>query len=130
MTRQALLHLRRSYFHNEHKYTCTHWRDFDFDVLNKIMYITRAGRGDNDTYNDVILMFDTETSKQTLNTVCSNYVVAWTVSIRAFDTNIATIYTDVVSSANVPTNWGLYWNNKTDAVKHNVVYTFLFALWL
>ena len=92
MTRQALLNMRRSYFQNEHKYTCTHWCDFDFDVLNKIMYITRAGRGDNDTYNDVILMFDTETSKQTLNTVCSNYVVAWTISIRAFNTNIATIY--------------------------------------
>ena len=92
MTRQALLHLRRSYFQNEHKYTCTHWRDFDFSVFDKIMYITRAGRGDNDTYNDVILMFDTETSKEKPNEVCSNYVVAWTISVRAFNVNVCTLY--------------------------------------
>lgn len=92
MTRQALLNKRRAYFHNEHKYICAHWKDFDFDIFDKIMYIARAGRGDNDTYNDVILMFDTETSKETPGIVCSNYVVAWTLSVRAFNTNICTLY--------------------------------------
>ena len=92
MKRSALYNKRRLYFETEHEYACTYWEDFDFSVFDKIMYITRAGRGDNDTYNDVIIMFDTETSKETPKTVCSNYVVAWTLSVRAFNKNICTIY--------------------------------------
>ena len=42
--------------------------------------------------NDVIIMLDTETSKEKLNTVCENYVVAWTISIRAYHMNICTLY--------------------------------------
>lgn len=91
MKRQTLLNMRRLYF-NEYEYKCEYWKNFDFSVFDKIMYITRAGRGLNDTYNDCIIMFDTETSKETPDTVCSNYVVAWTVSIRAFDKNICTLY--------------------------------------
>lgn len=37
-------------------------------------------------------MADTETSKEVPNTICKNYVVAWTISIRAFNTNIVTLY--------------------------------------
>ena len=70
-----------------------YWKDFDFSVFDKIMYICRAGQGHaGETYNDCIIMADTETSKERYKENCSNYVVAWTVSIRAFDTNIVTLY--------------------------------------
>ena len=54
--------------------------------------------------NDCIIMADTETSKAKVNewyydkklrikyVPVDNYVVAWTLSIRAFDTNIVTLY--------------------------------------
>lgn len=70
-----------------------YWKDFDFSVFDKIMYICRAGNGHKgETYNDCIIMADTETSKERYKENCSNYVVAWTISIRAFDKNIVTLY--------------------------------------
>lgn len=70
-----------------------YWKDFDFSVFDKIMYICRAGNGHTgETYNDCIIMADTETSKEKYKINCRNYVVAWTISIRAFDTNIVTLY--------------------------------------
>ena len=70
-----------------------YWKDFDFSVFDKIMYICRAGNGHKgETYNDCIIMADTETSKEKYKENCSNYVVAWTISIRAFDKNIVTLY--------------------------------------
>lgn len=45
-----------------------------------------------DTYNDCIIMLDTETSKERPGEVCKNYVVAWTLSIRAYGQNLVTLY--------------------------------------
>ena len=42
--------------------------------------------------NDCIIMIDTETSKSVPGEVCENYVVAWTITIRAFHKNICTLY--------------------------------------
>lgn len=56
------------------------------------MYLTRGGKGHGETYNDCIIMLDTETSKEMPGTVCKNYIVAWTISIRAFDQNIVTLW--------------------------------------
>ena len=57
------------------------------------MYVRRAGRADNDTYADAVIMFDTETSKSKESTEpVENYVVAFTVSIRAYHENICTLY--------------------------------------
>ena len=68
------------------------WDDFNYELLSNIMYVKRAGRNDNDTYNDCIIMFDTETSKKDPGTVGANHVCAFTVSIRAFDKNLVTLY--------------------------------------
>ena len=70
-----------------------YWKDFDFSVFEQIMYICRAGQGHKgETYNDCIIMADTETSKERYKENCSNYVVAWSIAIRAFDKNIVTLY--------------------------------------
>lgn len=56
------------------------------------MYIRRAGRSDHDSYADCIIMADTETSKSVQKGIAENHVVAFTLSIRAFDMNIVTLY--------------------------------------
>lgn len=56
------------------------------------MYLTRSGKGHGETFNDCIMMLDTETSKEIPGTICENYIVAWTLSIRAFDQNIVTLW--------------------------------------
>ena len=44
------------------------------------------------SYSDAIIMFDTETSKKHLNKIDENHVVAFTISIRHDNKNIATLY--------------------------------------
>lgn len=75
------------------KYERTYFKDYKYKNLNDIMYVRRAGRADNDTYADAVIMFDTETSKskESIEPV-ENYVVAFTVSIRAYHENICTLY--------------------------------------
>ena len=93
MKRYQLYNERRKFFQCDYSYKMTYWEDFDFDIFAKIMYICRSGNGHvGEVYNDCIIMADTETSKEIPGTQCRNYVVAWTVSVRAFDTNIVTLY--------------------------------------
>ena len=70
----------------------SYYDSFDYSVLKNIMYLTRSGKGHGETFNDVIMMLDTETSKEKPGTICKNYIVAWTLSIRAFDQNIVTLW--------------------------------------
>lgn len=83
---------------------------FNFDCLNVIKSYKKAGRGNN-TYNDCIIMFDTETSKQKNNEIYTqkvkkndkyiteikynsvkNYIVAWSISIRCYNQNLCTVW--------------------------------------
>lgn len=73
-------------------YSFRFYKFFDYSILKNILYVRRAGRGQNDSYNDVIIMADTETSKEIPQNICKNYVVAWTITIRAFNMNIVTLY--------------------------------------
>lgn len=91
MTRGELLQIRKEYFH-KHKYKLLHHKDFNYNLLHKIMYVRRSGRGEHEAYNDIIIMLDTETSKKDASVIGENHVVAWTISLRAFDVNIATLY--------------------------------------
>lgn len=74
-------------------YSFRFFKFFDYSLLRDIRNIKRSGRSkDADTYNDCIIMLDTETSKEAPETVCKNYVVAWTLSIRAYGQNLVTLY--------------------------------------
>lgn len=84
-------------------YQFCHYKKFDYDLLKYIWYLRRPGVGDHTTYNDVIIMADTETSKKKpdiFNPAAKkeryktgeNHVVAWTISIRAYHHNICTLY--------------------------------------
>ena len=91
MNRRQLYKIRQNYF-DKWQYSFTYWNKFNYDLLSNIMYRRRAGRNENDTYNDCIIMFDTETSKKNPDVIGQNHVVAFTVSIRAFDKNIVTLW--------------------------------------
>ena len=90
MKASELREIRRNYLIRYHHYKMLHWTKFNYNVLNNIMYKRRTGRGQNEKYNDCIIMADTETSKK-LNSE-ENHIVAWTISIRAFDMNLVTLY--------------------------------------
>ena len=90
MKASELREIRKNYLIRYHHYKMLHWTKFNYNVLNNIMYRRRTGRGQNKKYNDCIIMADTETSKK-LNSE-ENHIVAWTISIRAFDMNLVTLY--------------------------------------
>lgn len=92
VTRKELYDIRKKWFNEYWDYELTHWSEFDYSILKKIMYIKRSGRGSNNTINDCIIMADTETSKKYSDLVAHNHVVAWTISLRAYDYNIFTLY--------------------------------------
>ena len=109
--------IKRKYIEKYQPYAMCHYSQFNYDVLTRsIMKRNKAGRGDNGSYNDIIIMADTETSKCKENATyyeakaitdkdgnvkiekilkynpVENYVVAWTLSMRAYGLNIATLY--------------------------------------
>lgn len=109
MTLKELEQIRRKWLDTHLPYSMTYWKDFNYKILDNILYRAKAGRGDNSTYNDVIIMADTETSKAKENAIeyyikggkqlhkyisVENYVVAFTISLRAFGRNIVTLWGD------------------------------------
>lgn len=92
MTYGEIYAKRQDYFLH-HQYQFLYYADFDYKILHNIMYIKRPGRN-SQVVSDCFIMLDTETSKtyEGEDFVCENYIVAWTISIRAFHTNICTLY--------------------------------------
>ena len=90
MTVKELRQQRAKYYKG--KYQLIRWDRYKYRKLKNIMYIRRAGRSDNDTYSDCIIMADTETSKGVLKGIEENHVCAFTLSIRAYGENIVTLY--------------------------------------
>lgn len=85
-----LYELRREHY-NKIEYERMFYKDYNYMILDKIMYIKKPFKNPV-LVNDCIIMLDTETSKSVVGEVCENYIVAWTISIRAFHKNIVTLY--------------------------------------
>lgn len=90
MTIKELRQKRADYYRG--KYQLIKWDEYKYRKLKNIMYLRRSGRADHDTYADCIIMADTETSKKCPDRVAENHVCAFTISIRAYDQNIVTLY--------------------------------------
>lgn len=117
---------RRAYF-DDKPYKMIYFEDYDYNDLHFIMYHKKTGRGGNQSYNDCIIMFDTETSKK-VNTK-SNIVVAWTISIRAFERNIVTLWgrkpSDLIKCiSNIHNNMR---GEETYIYCHNLAYDWVFC---
>lgn len=93
------------------KYQMRYYKGWNYNILKYIPYEKRRRGREWYNYSDIIIMFDTETSKSAKNIVeyknivkhkhlihkrivnpVYNYVVAWTVSLRCFGHNIVTLY--------------------------------------
>lgn len=73
-------------------YKLQYYKDFDFTLFQFIdlKYKTKKGKY---SYNDVIIMADTETAKSIeYPKILDNYVVAWSIAFRAFGRNLVTLY--------------------------------------
>lgn len=90
MTQKELEEIRHKWVHEHVTYKMTEWNKWNYEVLDNITWSRRSGRGRNDTWSNAIIMADTETSKKKDSE--ENHVCAFTVSIRAFDMNIVTLY--------------------------------------
>ena len=103
MTKADRIH--KAYESEIHKldYQFVHYKKFDYNILRKIWSINTRGSGEQTSYNDVLIMADTETSKKKPDEydpeakkqkykTGPNHVVAWTISIRAYHHNIVTLY--------------------------------------
>lgn len=93
--------VHEEYLKKNHTYKMLYYKDFDYKILSNIMYYKKPGRFTEGTYNDIILMADTETSKphdyklydEFMNPEpMPNHICAWTISIRAYHMNIVTLY--------------------------------------
>lgn len=108
ITYKQLEAIRLGWLNENAPYKLCEWTTFDFKILNKIMYRKKRGFSKSGTFNDCYIMGDTETSRPrsyekyyTLDDNGNkvehiipkeNHVVAWTISIRAFNRNIVTLY--------------------------------------
>ena len=105
---EKLSGIRAEYLKKHHNYKMLYYTNFDYSILSNVIYKKRKGKCVHDTYNEVLIMFDTETSKEhkteykkitsgkhkgELQSIPqNNHVVAWTISIRFFHMNIVTLY--------------------------------------
>lgn len=104
MNSKDLYLLREDYLHRSLVYRMCHYSEFNYNILNNVMYKVQTGRGQHKRFNDVLIMADTETSRKKLKDskqysklpsgrkARECHVCAWTISIRAFGMNIVTLY--------------------------------------
>lgn len=92
MTQEELYNIKAQNIQKSSKYKMIKFDLWDYSILKYICNKRRSGRGTHESYNDCIIMADTETSKKNNDAVYQNHVVAWTISIRAYHMNIVTLY--------------------------------------
>lgn len=77
-------------------YSRKYWTDFDYGLLSQIRTVKRPSKKDPTTYNDIIIMLDTESSKDHIpehrKDITENHIVIWTISLRAYHHNMVTLY--------------------------------------
>ena len=66
-TQKEIYLMRQDYLSRNYEYKFCHHTEFNYEILNNIMYVTRSGNTKKKTtYNNCIIMCDTETSKKKL----------------------------------------------------------------
>ena len=78
-------------------YSRIYWDEFDYGLLDQIRTVKRPSKRDNSkAYNDIIIMLDTESSKdhkpKNRKDIAENHIVVWTISLRAYHHNMVTLY--------------------------------------
>ena len=93
MTKKEVESVRSRWISEHISYKMMHWMRFNFKILNNIMYTKKPGKGSGArSFSDAVIMADSETSKKYKRKHYHNHICAWTISIRAFNQNIVTLY--------------------------------------
>lgn len=102
----TLAYNRYEYLASNWNYKMCYWSEFDYRILQNCIY-KKYNRWNTNTCNDITIMLDTETSKKHENVYetvhhkngdeliykpDNNHIVIWTITIRLFNLDIATIY--------------------------------------
>lgn len=128
MKRTEYIERQKKWMDEHWDYEMCHHSKFDYWILKKISYIARPGCSDNAIFNDAIIMVDTETSKKSILEIGPNHICAWTISIRAFDRNIVTLWghkpTTLIQTINKITR--TMPGDKTVLYVHNLSYDWVF----
>lgn len=93
MTKKGIEESRSRWISDHVNYRMMYWVRFNYKILNNIMYTKKPGKGPGArSFSDAIIMADSETSKKYKRKHYHNHICAWTISIRAFNQNIVTLY--------------------------------------
>lgn len=93
MTKKGLEESRSRWVQDHVTYKMMRWQRFNYKILQNIMYTKKPGKGPGGrSFSDAIIMADSETSKKYKRKHYHNHICAWTISIRAFNQNIVTLY--------------------------------------
>jgi hypothetical protein len=98
---------RHDYLAENWEYKIYYWNEFNYKILNNCIF-RKYNSYNTDTCNDITITLDTETSKkhpdvyeykphkngeiEKIYKPDHNHVVIWTITIRMFDLDIATLY--------------------------------------
>lgn len=104
MTRQEIIDAKQLYIDGNIKY-CRHWwQGWNYSKLKSCCFYGKKRHGKEiETFSDMIIFADTETSKEKENTTYSekgvikynsvtNYIVLWTITLRVYGRNLVTLY--------------------------------------
>lgn len=105
MTRSEVIEAKQAYIDANIKY-CRHWwQGWSYNKLRHCTFVSyKKGKNHkNESYSDLIIFADTETSKSHTNTTytekgilkyntVTNYVVIWTITLRIYGRNLVTLY--------------------------------------
>ena len=93
MTKKGIEESRSRWMQDHITYKMMRWQRFNYKILQNIMYTKKPGKGPGArSFSDAIIMADSETSKKYKRKYYHNHICAWTISIRAFNQNIVTLY--------------------------------------
>lgn len=93
MNKKELEQIKAAHIKATNKYKMLHWSRFNYKILKNMMYSKKPGYGPGlRSYSDALIMADSETSKKHYGKEYHNHVCAWTISIRAYNQNIVTLY--------------------------------------
>lgn len=74
-------------------YEMARWDEFDYSILQYIEVKKKRGKSNGKTYNNIIMMADTETSKKRTDGVPDhNHICAWSLAMRAWEHTIACLW--------------------------------------
>ena len=109
MGRTRLYYKNQAKYRNLYPYKMLLWTEYNYDELSDILAFKKSGPNNGgNTYNDIYIMADTETSKKRPDSKLEkvnkmgykqityigsdNHVCAWSIALRAYDTNIVTLF--------------------------------------